>query len=109
MRIISSIKIEYKLISREIKKVDDDCDPGVGFDNTFKVNNYIFVCYTKEKCNELLNGKKLYFIGANVYKIYKTLVRSHRIVYSGLGFSVEKWKLMWNIKNLQRRMTIGKI
>ena len=35
------IKVEYELSNWEIKRVNGECDLGVGFDDTFKTDNYI--------------------------------------------------------------------
>ena len=35
------------LSHREIEKVNVECDQGVGFDNTFKANNYILSIVSK--------------------------------------------------------------
>ena len=44
------IKVEYKLSNKEIKKkVNEECDLGVGFDDAFKVHNHIFFNYIKDK------------------------------------------------------------
>ena len=38
-----NIQVEYKSINKEIKKVNEEYNLGVGFDETFKIDNHIFV------------------------------------------------------------------
>ena len=39
--VFKSITVEYKLNNREIKKVNEECNLRVGFDDKFKANNHI--------------------------------------------------------------------
>ena len=68
-----NIQVEYKLSNREIKKVNTKCDQGVGFDDTFKADNYIFSLVSR--ANRMIGWMIWNFISreANVIsKIYKT-------------------------------------
>ena len=42
-----NIKAEYKLSNKEIKKLNEECNQEVGFDNTFKADNYIVSIVSK--------------------------------------------------------------
>ena len=67
-----NMKVEYKWSNREIKKVNEECNLGIGFDNTFKADNYILLVVSRA------NGKIKWMVRnfisreANVLKIYKS-------------------------------------
>ena len=49
-----NITAKYKLNNKEIKEVNEESNLGVGFDDTFKVDNHIFS--TEGKWNDWLDG-----------------------------------------------------
>ena len=44
-----NIKVEYKSSNKEIKKVNEKCDLGVDFDDTFKVSKSYYVSCVENK------------------------------------------------------------
>ena len=44
-----NIKVEYKLSFKKIKKVNEECDQGVGFDDTFKADIHILSIVSRIK------------------------------------------------------------
>ena len=72
------MNVEYEFSYEEIKKLNEECDLGVGFDDTFKADNHIL--YILSRANGMIGWMVRYFISkeANVVlRIYKTLIRSH--------------------------------
>ena len=68
----------------KFKKVYEECDLAVDFDDTFKADSHILSIVLKDN---QMNGRKFYLKGG---KIYKTLIRSqYKILYSSLDSSEE--------------------
>ena len=89
-----NIEVEYKLGDGKIKKIYDECDVGVGFDDTFKADNHILsiVAWISGMIGCMV--RSFHFKGGkycfkNILWPNKT---SYRILYSGLASSVEKLK-----------------
>ena len=63
------------MTNKETKKVNEECDLGVGFDNTFKADNHIL--FIVLGANGMIGWIVWNIIlrEANVLKIYKTLMR----------------------------------
>ena len=61
-----------------MKKVNMECDLGVGFDNTIKADIHILFIVSSE--NDIVGWMIRNFIreASDALKIYKTLIRSHR-------------------------------
>ena len=80
-------------ISRTIKKVNENCNPEVGFDDTFKVDNHILSIVLR--ANGMIGWVIRNFISSKanfVPKICKTLIRLR------IEYSTQVWKLEFDIK-----------
>ena len=66
-----NIEVEYKYISsnKEIKKVNENCDLVVGFDDTFKVDDHILLLHRGEK--EMTDGMVRNFISREANFVLK--------------------------------------
>ena len=100
-----NVKFDYQINNKDIKRVNEECDLGVDFDDNFKTNNHILSIVLKAK--EMISWVIKNFISREenvVLRIYKT---SYRILYSGLGSSIETWKLKFNIEigGIHKRVT----
>ena len=71
-----NIEIGYKL-NRKTQKVNEKCNLGVGFDDTFKADNYIFS--NGLRANGRIDWMVRILISweANVLKLNKTLIKFH--------------------------------
>ena len=65
-----TLKIEYKLIHKEffLKKVNQVCNQGVDFDDTFKADNYILLYQGQ---NEMIGWKIKNFIAMETNVVSK--------------------------------------
>ena len=86
---LKNIKVEYILSKREIKKVNEKCNLGFGFD-TFKADNHILSILSRANGmigwmvkKNFLKGGKCHF--KDVWNPNKT---SYRILHSGLDSNV---------------------
>ena len=56
-----NIKVEYKLSNREIKKINEEYDFGIRFNDTFKTDNHILSLVSR--ANEKIGWRLKYFKG----------------------------------------------
>ena len=67
------IKVEYKLSTREIQKINEECDLGVNFDETFKTDNHILSIVSRANGMIGRMGRNFISVEANVaLKIWLT-------------------------------------
>ena len=82
-----------KLSNREIKKVNEECDLGVDFDDTFVAVNHTSSIVSRAKGMIALMVRNIISIEANIALEYiKPNKTSHWILCSALGSCISPWK-----------------
>ena len=83
-------KVEYRFF---FFKVDEECNVGVSFDDTFKADNHILSIVSR--VNKMISWMVRNFISreANLLKIFKTLKRLH------VEYCIQDWAPLWKYWN----------